>query len=114
MLFRSVIEKETSDFIGLCGLTWQDWAGRQVPEVGYQFRKDRWHRGFAAEAAIACRDYAFRVLGFPEVYSIIRDSNFPSQRVALRNGMALRGSFVKHYYGVDMPHLVFGVRRGQV
>lgn len=110
----AVIEKETGELIGLCGLTWQDWAGRRVPEIGYQFRRDRWHHGFAAEAASACRDYAFRVLGFPEVYSIIRDSNFPSQRVALRNGMALRGSFVKHYYGVDMPHLVFGVRREQV
>ena len=25
----AVIEKETSDLIGLCGLTWQDWAGRR-------------------------------------------------------------------------------------
>ena len=45
-------------------------------------------------------------------FSIIRDNNHPSQRVALRSGMALRGSFVKHYQGVDMPHLVFSVKRG--
>ena len=49
-----------------------------------------------------------------EVFSIIRDSNLPSQRVALRCGMSLRGSFVKHYYGMDMLHYVFSVRRGAV
>jgi len=107
----AVIERETGDFIGLCGLTWQDWEGRQVLEVGYQFRKDRWHNGFAAEAAIACKEYAFRKLGAREVFSIIRDNNFPSQHVALRNGMSLRGSFLKHYYNMDMPHLVFSVKR---
>ncbi len=107
----AVIEKETSDLIGLCGLTWQDWEGRQVLEIGYQLRKDKWHQGFAAEAAVACKHYAFETLGAREVFSIIRDNNFPSQHVALRNGMSVRGSFVKHYYGVDMPHLVFGAGR---
>ena len=79
--------------------------------MGYLFRRDCWHRGYATEAARACKEYAFRELGAWEVYSIIRDTNLPSQRVALRNGMALWGSFVKHYYGVEMPHLVFGVGR---
>lgn len=107
----AVIEKETSDLIGLCGLTWQDWEGRQVLEIGYQLRKDKWRQGFAAEAAVACKHYAFETLGAREVFSIIRDTNFASQRVALRNGMALRGSFVKRYYNMDMPHLVFCARR---
>ena len=52
-------------------------------------------------------------LGFWEVYSIIRDNNLPSQEVARRNGMQERGSFVKHYYGMDMPHIVFSVRQGE-
>ena len=72
-----------------------------------------WHKGYATEAARACRDYAFQVLGFREVYSIIRDSNLASQAVARRNGMAVRGSMVKHYYGLDMPHLIFSVRRDE-
>lgn len=107
----AVIEKASGEFIGQCGVTMQDWNGREVPEIGYHLRRDKWHQGFAAEAAAACRDYAFRTLGFPEVYSIIRESNLPSQRVALRNGMSVRGSFVKHYYGMDMLHFVFSVRR---
>ena len=120
----ALIEKTSGQLIGDCGITLQDWNGREVPEIGYPLRRDRWrqgfaiegldrwHRGYASEAAAACRDHAFHVLGFREVYSIIRDSNLPSQRVALRSGMALRGSFVKHYQGVDMPHLVFSVKRG--
>lgn len=107
----AVIEKASGEFIGQCGVTMQDWDGREVPEIGYHLRRDKWHQGFAAEAAAACRDYAFRTLGFPEVYSIIRENNLPSQRVALRNGMSVRGSFVKHYYGMDMLHFVFSVRR---
>lgn len=107
----AVIEKTSGELIGQCGVTMQDWEGREVPEIGYHLRLDKWHQGFAAEAAAACRDYAFRTLGFPEVYSIIRENNLPSQRVALRSGMSVRGSFVKHYYGMDMLHFVFSVRR---
>lgn len=107
----AVIEKASGELIGQCGVTMQDWDGREVPEIGYHLRRDKWHQGFAAEAAEACREYAFTVLGFQEVYSIIRENNLPSQRVALRNGMTVRGSFVKHYYGMDMLHLVFSVRR---
>ena len=110
----AMVEKATGEMIGQCGLTLQDWDERQVPEIGYHLRLDRWRQGFATESAIACREYAFRTLGLPEVFSIIRDNNFPSQRVALRCGMSVRGSFVKHYYGMDMLHYVFGVRRGTV
>lgn len=108
----AVVEKADGDFIGQCGITMQDWSGRTVPEIGYHLRRDKWHQGFAAEAAVACREYAFHKLGIPEVFSIIRDNNFPSQHVALRNGMSVCGSFTKHYYGMEIPHLVFSVRRG--
>jgi ribosomal-protein-alanine N-acetyltransferase len=108
-----VVEKTSGEMIGQCGLTMQAWGERQVVEVGYLFRKAVWHRGYATETAVACRDDAFRRLGAAEVFSIIRDSNFPSQRVALRNGMTVRGQFVKHYYGVDMPHLVFSITRAE-
>ncbi|MGN0994416.1 MAG: GNAT family N-acetyltransferase [Butyricicoccus sp.] len=107
----AVIEKATGGLIGQCGLTMQDCGGQEVLEVGYLFQRDRWHNGFATEAAMACRDYAFDVLGADEVFSIIRDNNYASQNVARRNGMAVRGAFVKHYYGMDMPHLIFSVRR---
>lgn len=107
----AVVLRESGEMIGQCGLTWQNWEERRVLEVGYLFQRAFWHHGYATEAAVACRDYAFGQLGAGEVFSIIRDSNLPSQRVARRNGMTQRGVFVKHYYGVDMPHLVFSITR---
>lgn len=107
----AAVRKTDGAMIGQCGLTWQQWDGRRVLEVGYLFRRSTWHQGYATEAARACRDYAFSVLGGEEVFSIIRDNNLPSRRVAERNGMAVRGSLVKHYHGLDMPHLVYSVRR---
>ncbi len=103
--------KGTGEMIGQCGLTWQDWNGRQVLEVGYLFRRSVWGQGYATEAAVACKEYAFTVLGVDEVFSIIRENNLPSRRVAQRNGMAVRGSLVKHYYGLELPHVVYSARR---
>lgn len=108
----AAIEKASGELIGDCGITMQDWSGREVPEIGWHLRRDKWGQGFASEAARACREYGFHTLNFPELFAIIRDSNLPSQRVALRCGMSVRGAFVKHYRGVDMPHLVFSVKRG--
>jgi RimJ/RimL family protein N-acetyltransferase len=88
----------------------QELYGNQVLEIGYLFERAHWHNGYAIEAAIACREYAFNALGAREVYSIIRDTNFASMNVAIRNGMTVRGRFTKHYYGVDMPHYIFSVK----
>lgn len=106
----AVILKKNGELIGQCGITMQDWNGRQVPEIGYLFQKAFWHKGYATEAAVACRDYAFGTLGLKEIFSIIRDNNFASQRVAERGGMSVTGSLTKHYYGMDMPHLVYSVK----
>ena len=107
----AVILKESGEMIGQCGLTIQDIPGKQVLEIGYLFQKKYWRQGYATEAAKACKEYAFTALKADEVFSIIRDSNIASQNVAKRNGMTLRGTFVKHYRGVDMPHYIFSVLR---
>lgn len=107
----AVVLKETGAMIGQCGLTMQLYNGSQVMEVGYLFHKDFWHCGYASEAAIACKQYAFDQLNAQEVYSIIRETNLPSQNVAIRNGMTNVGSFIKHFRGIDMPHIAFSVKR---
>jgi len=89
----------------------QPFADREVLEIGYIFQKEYWHKGYATEAAIACKEYAFTELNADEVFSIIRDTNIASQNVAKRNGMTITDTFTKHYYGIDMPHYLFSVRR---
>ena len=78
-----------------------EWLRRQQA----RYRKD----GFGLWAAVE------RTSGekFEEVFSIIRDINLASQRVARCIGMEERGSFIKHYYGMDMLHIVFSVRQGE-
>lgn len=104
----AVVLKATGEMIGQCGLTLQQWNGREMLEVGYLFQRSYWHQGYATEAARACMDYAFGTLNSPIVCSIIRDNNLPSKQVALRNGMTRKaGVMVKHYRGAEMPHWLF-------
>lgn len=107
----AVVLKETEEMIGQCGLTMQSWKDRQVLEIGYLLQKVHWHKGYAIEAAKACKEYAFTKLNADEVFSIIRDTNTASQKVALRNGMTAIDTWVKHYRGVDMPHDLYSVKR---
>lgn len=100
----AVIHKGTDEMIGQCGLTMQPWKDKEVLEVGYLFRRIYWHNGYAVEAAKACKRYAFETLDAKEVCSIIRDTNIASRNVAVRNGMTIADSWMKHYRGVDMPH----------
>lgn len=107
----AVILKETDKMIGQCGLTMQPWKGSEVLEIGYLFNRLYWHRGYATEAAQACKKYAFETLGASEVCSIIRDTNTASQNVAVRNGMTKADAWTKHYRGIDMPHDRYVARR---
>ena len=92
----AVILKENEEMIGQCGLTMQPWKDEEVLEVGYLFERSHWHKGYATEAAKACKWYTF---------------DTPSQNVAVRNGMTIADTWTKHYRGVDMPHYRYVVRR---
>ena len=107
----AVVLKKSGEMIGQCGITMQDAGEKQVMEIGYLFAKAFWHRGYAAEAALACRRYAFEELKTEEVYSIIREGNHASEHVAEKNGMKRCGSIVKHYYNMDMPHNLYRITR---
>lgn len=106
----AVILKESDQLIGQCGLTLQKYNERDVIEIGYLFKKNAWHQGYATEAAIACKKLAFTMSD--EVYSIIRDNNLASQKVAIRCGMLKIDEFVKHYRNVDMLHYVYQIKKG--
>ena len=106
----AAVLRANGEMIGQCGLSWQQFEDRQVLEIGYLFQRKHWKQGYAIEAARACKAYAFDTLHANEVYSIVRDNNVASMNVAIRNGMTIRCRFIKHYYGIDMPHFAFSIR----
>ena len=92
----SVILKTNGLLIGDCGLEVMAVDGTQVAELGYDFRSDYWDQGFATEAAIAVRDYAFGTLGLSQLVSLIRIGNGASRRVAEKLGMKRVSEFTRH------------------
>jgi RimJ/RimL family protein N-acetyltransferase len=78
----------TGSFIGYTGL---DPAPTSVPfapavEVGWRLAKDHWGHGYATEAALALRDWAFDDRGLTRLISLIRRGNDRSVRVAEKIG----------------------------
>ena len=107
----AVVLKETDKMIGQCGLTIQSWKEKEILEIGYLFQKAYWHKGYATEAAIACKEYAFSVLNASNVYSMIRDTHIASQNVAVRNGMKIVDRFTKNFRHVDMNFFLYGAEK---
>ncbi|MFF2346884.1 GNAT family N-acetyltransferase [Pseudarthrobacter sp. NPDC058119] len=82
-----IVETHDGEFIGDCGLTWQQVNGAQKLEVGYHVRSDLHGQGYATEAAAACRDYARKDLVAQELIAIVHPDNRASERVAEKIGM---------------------------
>jgi RimJ/RimL family protein N-acetyltransferase len=102
----ALILKESGELVGDCGLTLQDVDGEKLIEVGYHVRKSHWRRGLAAEAAVACRDHAFDVVGVDRLIALVRVENEPSAGVARKLGMTVW----KQTMRLGMRHHVFSMR----
>jgi RimJ/RimL family protein N-acetyltransferase len=77
-----IIETHDGDFVGDCGLTWQEVGDNKLLEVGYHVGRILQGKGFATEAARACLDLAAGPIGEAHVVAIINPENVPSRRVA--------------------------------
>lgn len=89
----ALIRRADGLFLGDCGLVPQQIAGDELIEIGYHVRREQWGQGYATEAALACRAYAFDRLGVPRICSIVDPANHASRRVAARVHQQMR-SFI--------------------
>jgi RimJ/RimL family protein N-acetyltransferase len=103
----AMLLKSTQELIGDCGLVVQEVDAANEVEIAYHVRRDHWNRGFATEAARACRDFGFARLPVDRLISLIRPENLPSRRVAEKNGMTVWKEVVR----VGLPHLVYSIRK---
>jgi RimJ/RimL family protein N-acetyltransferase len=92
-------------FLGVCGFLHQDVDGDALLEIAYLFKSMHWHRGYASESAIACRDHGFSVLKQPKLISLIRPENAPSRAVAERVGMKVERTTER----IGWTHLVYSI-----
>jgi RimJ/RimL family protein N-acetyltransferase len=84
---NAIIERISGRPVGMVGLLTQVVDGAEELEVGYHLLRSAWGKGFATEAAIACKEFAREHRCAPSVISLIHHLNFASQAVARRNGM---------------------------
>lgn len=84
---HALINKETNEFIGQCGLLGQVVDEEQKVEVGYHIFKKHWGQGYAPEAAKLFIDFGFNNNQATSIISIININNIKSQKVALKNGL---------------------------
>lgn len=92
----AVVLKENNIVIGQAGLSTRYLDDEKIIEIGYLFNKNYWKQGYAIETVMSLKEYGFNVLGFSEIYSLVRDINVPSMNVAIRNGMTIRKRYIKY------------------
>ena len=106
----AVVLRDTGKMIGDCGITMQNINGLIRPEIGYHIAKDHQRRGYAKEAASACRDWAFSNTPFLCLYSYMKKDNLPSAATAISVGMRLTEEYID---AENEPTTVFRITRSE-
>jgi RimJ/RimL family protein N-acetyltransferase len=102
----SVLRKEDDRLLGRVGfLLWDPvrWVnamraeldGDLELEIGWTLGSEHWSRGYATEAAVACRDLALGELGRTRIVSLIDRDNAASIRVAEKIGETYEREIVR-------------------
>ncbi|OFX83233.1 MAG: hypothetical protein A2W99_12565 [Bacteroidetes bacterium GWF2_33_16] len=97
---HALINKDTNEFIGMCGLLTQIVEDKQEIEIGYSLLPKFWGFGYATEAAIFFRDFGFGHEKLDHIISIIDIRNIASQNVAKKNGMTINRQI--RYHDLDV------------
>jgi len=101
----AVLDRVSGAFLGRVGLKY--WPQFDETELGWVLRRDAWGRGYATEAARACRDWGFEARELPSVTAMTHPENEASVRLARRLGMSpLREDVL-----LGKPVVVFSLHR---
>jgi len=98
-----VWERETGELVGDCSLHFETDFGEW--ELSYGFRRDRWGRGYATEAARACVSHGFEELGVTKIVADVDPANTASVHVLEKCGFARVGELDdgRLFYAVEAP-----------
>ena len=105
-----LIDKKTNLLVGQCGLLIQQVDGEERLEIGYSILPSYWGQGYATEAAITCKNFAFQANYWDALISIVHIDNIASARVAGKNGMQIEKT-IPDFMG--MPVNIFRIGKGE-
>lgn len=100
-----VIEKETGNPIGWCGLKYHDDEG--FVDLGYRFMQKYWGKGYATEAAKPCIDYGFNILNLDHIIGRTMNENSGSINVLKKIGM----TFLKEDQCHEHDAFIFEIKK---
>jgi RimJ/RimL family protein N-acetyltransferase len=100
--YWAVEEKKSRAFVGAVGLWFSD--GWPELELGYWLMPTMYGKGYATEAGIKSRDYAWEVVCATSLVSYIHPENVPSKKVAARLGATFEKTIELLEHG---PHCVY-------
>ncbi|WP_088243126.1 GNAT family N-acetyltransferase [Calothrix rhizosoleniae] len=89
----SIILKETQELIGDCGILLQEIDGVLEYDLGYIIHHPYWQRGYATEAAGACKQYGLEILKLPRLIANMPINHVASVKVAEKIGMTWQKTF---------------------
>ncbi|MBQ8856947.1 MAG: GNAT family N-acetyltransferase [Lachnospiraceae bacterium] len=73
--FWTVLEKQSGEIIGICGLGQAECQGAECTDLGYYICPKWRKQGIASECIEFVLDYAKNYLEFPLIYAIIKEEN---------------------------------------
>lgn len=82
----AVVEVESAQLIGFCGLNAEMVDGAREVEIGYRLSPRFWGRGLATEAVEASLRHGFETLGLGSIIAIVQPQNVASVRVLHKVG----------------------------
>jgi RimJ/RimL family protein N-acetyltransferase len=96
---RWILEaKDSGDTVGLVGMfAPEGWPER---EIGWDLFGDHTGKGYATEAALAARGYAYDTMGWDTAISLIAPANTASMAVATRLGAVYERDFQHETHGL--------------
>lgn len=89
----AVVLKDTNRLIGDCGIVIAEIDGQLEYDLGYIIHHPYWQQGFAYEAALVCKDYAFRELKITRLCANMPYNHEGSRKTAEKIGMIKEKEF---------------------
>lgn len=87
----AVINKSTQDFIGWCGLKYDEKLDET--DIGFRFFEHFWNKGYATESAKACINYGFEKLNLKIIIGRAMKENIASVKVLEKIGLQYEKDF---------------------